>query len=93
MMIAKTFKDNLSLSVIIFFNFINFSFLIEQYYNDNPLLQKDSKDMKIILNKGEYSSIIDESGKFVLYNIPPGSYILETTSRILRFDTVKAKTI
>ena len=44
--------------------------------------------MRIILNKGEYSSIIDDSGNFILYNIPPGSYILEATSRILKFDTV-----
>lgn len=36
---------------------------------------------KIVLDGGKYSTLIRKNGKFVIDNVPPGSYLLEVTSR------------
>ncbi|CAG8480137.1 4760_t:CDS:2 [Paraglomus brasilianum] len=36
---------------------------------------------KILINGGQYSALVRKDGKFTIQNVPPGSYLLEVSSR------------
>ncbi|CAI2186527.1 3840_t:CDS:2, partial [Funneliformis geosporum] len=46
-----------------------------------PNLSQLEPSTKIVLDGGKYSVLIRKNGKFVIDNVPPGSYLLEVSSR------------
>ena len=46
-------------------------------------------ETKVCLNGGEYCAFPKESGDFVIYNVPPGSYLVEVYSPNFNFEPVR----
>lgn len=44
---------------------------------------------KVCLNGGEYCGFLKSSGRFIIHNVPPGSYLVEVFSSNYEFESVR----